>query len=81
MLPATTIHSLTSDLLANNAFNHLREDEVSALQQLLRGLKEPLSTIQQSLLLTFWKHASTADVPPSLLGQCNKVLHQMVSST
>jgi hypothetical protein len=78
MLPGKTIHSLTSDLLANNAFNHLREDEVSALEHLLGRLKEPLSTIQQSLLLTFWKHASTANIPPSLLGQCNNVLHQMV---
>jgi hypothetical protein len=81
MLPAETIHSLTSDLLENNAFNHLREDEVSALQHLLGRLKEPLSAIQQSLLLTFWKHASTTNVPPALLGQCNKVLRQVVGNT
>ncbi|HEX2684926.1 MAG TPA: hypothetical protein VHL77_13365 [Ferruginibacter sp.] len=72
-----TILSLTVDLLANNAFNHLRDDEISALHHLILKLQEPLTTIQQNLLLTFWHHAYTGDLPPALLHRCNTVLAQM----
>ena len=72
-----TILSLTVDLLANNAFNHLRDDEISALHHLILKLQEPLTVIQQNLLLTFWHHAYTGDLPAALLYRCNTVLQQM----
>lgn len=71
-----TILSLTVDLLANNAFNHLSDDEVSALHFLVMRLKEPLTRIQQKLLLTCWNHADTAILPASLLHRCNTILLQ-----
>ncbi|HMI78998.1 MAG TPA: hypothetical protein VK484_09390 [Ferruginibacter sp.] len=77
MLQNKTILSLTGDLLANNAFNHLREDELSALHLLILKLKEPLTPIQQNLLLTFWNHAYTGDLPAPLLHRCNTILQQM----
>ncbi|MEO6255006.1 MAG: hypothetical protein ABIO79_16980 [Ferruginibacter sp.] len=72
-----TILSLTVDLLANNAFNHLRDDEISALHHLILKLREPLTAIQQNLLLTFWCHAYTGDLPAALLYRCNTVLQQL----
>ncbi len=72
-----TILSLTIDLLANNAFNHLRDDEISALHHLILKLTEPLTPIQQNLLLTFWNHACTAGLPAPLLHRCNTVLQQL----
>lgn len=72
-----TILSLTVDLLAHNAFNHLRDDEISALHHLILKLQEPLTVIQQNLLLTFWSHAYTGDLPAALLHRCNTVLQQM----
>jgi hypothetical protein len=77
MLQNKTILSLTVDLLANNAFNHLRDDEISALHHLILKLQEPLTEIQQNLLLTFWHHAYTGDLPAALLYRCNTVLQQM----
>jgi hypothetical protein len=77
MLQNKTILSLTVDLLANNAFNHLRDDEISALHHLILKLQEPLTVIQQNLLLTFWGHAYTGDLPAALLYRCNTVLQQM----
>ncbi len=72
-----TILSLTIDLLANNAFNHLKDEEISALHHLILKMQEPLTTIQQNLLLTFWNHAYTGDLPASLLHRCNTVLQQL----
>jgi len=72
-----TILSLTIDLLANNAFNHLRDDEISALHHLILKLTEPLTPIQQNLLLTFWNHAYTGGLPAHLLHRCNTVLQQL----
>src|SRR6188768_2390979 len=77
MQRSDTILSLTMDLLANNAFNHLRDDEISALHHLILKLTEPLSPIQQGLLLTFWNHAYTGNLPASLLHRCNTVLLQL----
>ena len=77
MLPSTTVLSLTIDLLANNAFNHLKDEEVSALHHLILKLQEPLTPIQQNLLLTFWNHAYTGDLPSVLLHRCNTVLQQL----
>ena len=84
MQRSDTILSLTIDLLANNAFNHLRDDEISALHHLILKLKEPLTPIQQNLpvrqaglLLTFWNHAYTGDLPAALLHRCNTVLQQL----
>ena len=77
MLQNKTILSLTSDLLANNAFNHLRDAELSALHCLILKLREPLTTIQQNLLLTFWNHAYTGDLPAPLLHRCNTILQQL----
>jgi hypothetical protein len=53
MQQSKNILSLTIDLLANGGFNHLKDDDVSALHHLILRLQEPLSTIQQNLLLTF----------------------------
>jgi hypothetical protein len=72
-----TILSLTIDLLAHNAFNHLKDDEISALHHLILKLQEPLTIIQQNLLLTFWNHACTGDLPAALLYRCNTVLQQL----
>jgi hypothetical protein len=72
-----TILSLTIDLLAHNAFNHLKDDEISALHHLILKLQEPLTVIQQNLLLTFWNHAYTGDLPAPLLHRCNTVLQQL----
>lgn len=72
-----TILSLTIDLLANNAFNHLKDEDISALHHLILKLQEPLTTIQQNLLLTFWNHAYTGDLPAALLYRCNTMLQQL----
>ncbi len=77
MLQSKTVLSLTIDLLANNAFNHLGDDEISALHHLILKLQEPLTPIQQNLLLTFWNHACTTSLPASLLHRCNAILMQM----
>lgn len=72
-----TILTLTIDLLANNAFNHLKDEEISALHHLILKLQEPLTHRQQNLLLTFWNYAYTGDLPPALLYRCNTVLQQL----
>ena len=77
MLQSKTVLSLTIDLLANNAFNHLKDEKISALHHLILKLTEPLTTIQQNLLLTFWNHAYTGDLHPALLYRCNTVLQQL----
>ena len=77
MIQNKTILSLTIDLLANNAFNHLKDEEISALHHLILKMQEPLTTIQQNLLLTFWNHAYTGDLPASLLHRCNTLLQQL----
>jgi hypothetical protein len=71
-----TILSLTTDLLANGGFNHLKDEEISALHHLLLRLQEPLSIIQQNLLLRFWSNADAANIPPALLYRCNAILQQ-----
>ncbi len=71
-----TILTLTIDLLANGGFNHLKDDEVSALHHLILRLQEPLTTIQQNLLLTFWNNADATNIPAALLYRCNAVLQQ-----
>jgi hypothetical protein len=71
MLNNNTVLSLTCDLQAHNAFNHLRDDEISELHHLILKMKDPLTTIQQNLLLTFWYHADTSVLPPALLYRCN----------
>ena len=77
MLQSKTVLSLTIDLLANNAFNHLRDEDISALHHLILKLQEPLTPIQQSLLLAFWNHAYTGDLSAALLHRCNTVLQQL----
>lgn len=83
MLQSKTVLSLTMDLLAHNAFNHLRDNEISALHHLIVKLQEPLGPIRQNLpvrqaglLLTFWNHACTSDLPAPLLHRCNTILLQ-----
>jgi hypothetical protein len=77
MLQSKTVLSLTIDLLAHNAFNHLKDEDISALHHLILKLQEPLTPIQQNLLLAFWNHAYTGDLPASLLHRCNTVLQQL----
>lgn len=77
MYSEKNILSLTTDLLAHNAFNHLKDEEISALHHLILKMKEPLTSIQQNLLLTFWNHAYTGDLPAVLLHRCNTVLQQL----
>jgi hypothetical protein len=76
MQQGKTILSLTTDLLANGGFNHLKDEEISALHHLLLRLQEPLSIIQQKLLLRFWSNADAANIPPALLYRCNAILQQ-----
>lgn len=76
MQQRNTILSLTIDLLANGGFNHLKDSEISALHHLILRLQEPLSNIQQNLLLTFWHNADAASIPPALLYRCNAILQQ-----
>jgi len=71
-----TILSLTIDLLANGGFNHLKDEKITALHHLILRLQEPLSVLQQNLLLTFWNNADAANIPPALLHRCNTVLQQ-----
>jgi hypothetical protein len=77
MLQSKTVLSLTIDLLANNAFNHLKDEEISALHYLILKLQEPLTVIQQNLLLTFWYYAYTLDLPAALMHRCNTVLQKL----
>ena len=77
MLQSKTVLSLTIDLLAHNAFNHLKDEEISALHHLILKLTEPLTPIQQNLLLTFWNHAYTGNLPAPLLHRCNTLLLQL----
>jgi len=77
MLHTKTVLSITIDMLAHNAFNHLRDDEISALHHLIIKMRDPLTSIQQNLLLTFWNHADTRELPPALLYRCNIVLQQL----
>ena len=77
MYSEKNILSLTTDLLAHNAFNHLKDEEISALHHLILKMKEPLTSIQQNLLLTFWNHAYTGDLHAVLLHRCNTVLQQL----
>ena len=77
MLQSKTVLSLTIDLLAHNAFNHLKDEDISALHHLILKLQEPLTPIQQTLLLAFWNHAYTGDLPAALLHRCNTVLQQL----
>jgi hypothetical protein len=77
MLQSKTVLSLTIDLLANNAFNHLKDKEISALHHLILKLQEPLTPVQQNLLLAFWSHAYTGDLPAGLLHRCNTILQQL----
>lgn len=71
-----TILPLTTDLLAHGGFSHLKDDQISVLHHLILRLQEPLSVIQQKLLLTFWSNADAANLPSSLLHRCNTVLQQ-----
>ena len=77
MYAEKNILALTTDLLAHNAFNHLKDEEISALHHLILKMKEPLTHIQQNLLLTFWNHAYTGDLPAFLLHRCNTLLQQL----
>lgn len=71
-----TLLSLTMDLLAGNAFNHLRDEEVSALHHFILRLTEPLTPVQQNLLFSAWYHADAASLSPDLLHRCNTLLLQ-----
>lgn len=76
MQRSNTILSLTTDLLAHNAFGHLPDEEIAALHHLILRLTEPLTPVQQRLLLGFWSHACAAALPAPLLHRCNTVLLQ-----
>jgi hypothetical protein len=77
MLHNKTILSLTVDLLANGGFSHLKDEKISSLHHLILRLQEPLTTIQQNLLLAFWQNADASNIPPALLHRCNAVLCQL----
>ena len=76
MYPSKTILSLTADLLANGAFSHLPDDEITGIHQEIMKLQEPLTRIQQNLLLSIWYRADAGNIPTSLLYRCNTVLQQ-----
>jgi hypothetical protein len=77
MQQSKTILPLTIDLLAHGGFNHLKDDEITQLHHLILRLQEPLTLIQQNLLLTFWNNADAANIPQGLLYRCNTILQQM----
>ncbi len=77
MQSTNTVLSLTTDLLAHHAFDHLKDAEISALHHLILRLQEPLTATQQNLLLTFWSHAAVINIPPALLQRCNSILLQL----
>ncbi len=77
MQQGKTILTLTIDLLANGAFNHLKDDKITALHHLILQLQEPLTAIQQNLLLTFWNNADASNLSSGLLHRCNTILQQM----
>lgn len=77
MIHSKTVLSLTTDLLAHHAFSHLRDTEISALHHLIIKMQDPLTLIQQNLLLIFWNHANTRDLPPALVYRCNILLQQL----
>lgn len=68
---------LTINLLANGAFSHLKDDDISALHRLIMKLREPVYSRQQNQLLAFWNHADAGNIPSSLLYRCNTVLQQL----
>lgn len=70
------ILSLTSDLLINGGFSHLKDEKVSALHHVIPRLKGPLNPVQQNLLLNFWNYADAGNLPAALLYRCNTVLLQ-----
>ena len=76
MLFGKTVLSLTTDLLAYGAFSHLKDEHISSLHHLILRLQEPLTVLQQKLLLTFWVHADGSVLPAPLLHRCNLVLQQ-----
>ena len=51
MLQSKTVLSLTIDLLANNAFNHLKDEEISALHHLILKLQDLHFLLLQCLKL------------------------------
>lgn len=69
--------SLTTDLLANQAFSHLKDEDISSLYYCICKLNGKVSSMQQNLLLTFWNHANTINLPPCLLQRCNTVLQRL----
>ncbi len=84
MQQENNIVSLTTDLLANRAFSHLRDEEISSLHYCILKLTGKFSSTPQnlpvrqiSLLLTFWNHANTVNLPPCLLHRCNTVLQRL----
>lgn len=77
MQQGKTILTLTIDLLANGAFNHLKDDKITALHHLILQLQEPLTAIQQNLLLSYWNNADAANLSSGLLHRCNTILQQM----
>jgi hypothetical protein len=76
MRQGNMVLSLTTDLLANGSFNHLKDDEISALHHIILKLQGSLSAMQQNLLLTFWNNADVYSIPPALLYRCNMTLLQ-----
>ncbi len=68
------ILALTTDLLANGSFNHLKDDELSNLHYVLLKLHEGASPEHQQLLLTLWNNADGSQVPQALLYKCNMLL-------
>lgn len=76
MLQSKNILSLTTDLLASGAFSHLTDEQVSSLHHLILQLQEPLTIIQQRLLLSYWSQIDATELPPPLLHRCNMLLQQ-----
>ncbi len=77
MQKAKTVLNLTIDLLANGAFNHLQDNVISGLHLLIIRLREPLNTVDENMLLCYWNHADSGNIPAALLYRCNHVLQQL----
>ena len=73
---SNTIVSLTTDLLANGAFSHLYDNEITNLDHLLMRLTDPPTILYQDQLLNFWYRADIAEIPAVLVYQCNSLLQQ-----
>jgi hypothetical protein len=77
MTAQKTVLGLTIDMLHEKAFSHLQQNELQALYQLTAHMHDPLTLIEQQLLLTYWTYTDINRLSPALLYRCDIQLQQM----